>query len=959
MIQTHADDLGHGRPLRPATVGVVGDGDAAWLTALALKEWRPELEVVVIPTREVANPAACISSTPSLLPFLFGWLGVDPLRFMRAVAPTIKLGTCFEWGLQTFASAFADGDVVDAQRHDGRSARYAVSAQLMAAGKGPFARVGGRDIPLVNDVRFGLQLDSARFIAFLAERARTVGVVATTAPLGDIEVEAGAIKRALSADGRVHRYDLWIDCSGAVSLLLGKALGVPRESYATSLPCDMVIAGITAASSAPHTTVGTLDAGWSWHVPLHDGARVGYVYSARFSEPGAALAELTARYPDLSAVHTKRFSPGRHRDCMSGNVVAIGEAYGEVEPLACSPLHMTVAAIMRLIVSLQSGDARRLNTTTAHQWDTLRWYLALHYRFNRRVDSPFWREVHIATDWTGMEPTVRDYLAQGPMSARDSVRDVTRELGVGSAELDVLMLGQGLVPEVLEPKTTLAEWHELMAMRESLVAVALPLAEASSALTDPAVWQGLVHDERSWCRQDAIALQRLCPGRGRSQDALAFWTRELGVPAVLGRDAGRMPDDFPTSPNIDFGKFMKRVPEVVLRPRDQAQLAECLQMCVRRRMPIRVRGAGHSSGGQALADEGAVIDLRWLKRIVAEAQTEERIRVEAGLWWIELCGYLRQSRRRPIVLTDNWRSTVGGTLAVGGFGDTTHREGLQIAGVRELVVMTLDGTRHRVRPGDDLFDWSLAGRGQLGIMTEVVLDTMERGYDLTARVLSWPSLDRFLDDARTITDEGRFDWLRARVTWAANAPVNAAAGHIGDVATEDLDDYVGLVATQGARDELDLYAKSAEAPDERWALASPGVEIVLPVDAKGIAAAHEIALRIQRSTLSRALPRGSSIMVLSTKHRRRFPLAPLPDSDLAMMIAIRPELPVADVPQFLPMLRGFADLALDAGGKVYLMSLEPTRPGWLRAQLGPERHDHLRALKAKWDPEGLLNAGLL
>ena len=70
-------------------------------------------------------------------------------------------------------------------------------------------------------------------------------------------------------------------------------------------------------------------------------------------------------------------------------------------------------------------------------------------------------------------------------------------------------------------------------------------------------------------------------------------------------------------------------------------------------------------------------------------------------------------------------------------------------------------------------------------------------------------------------------------------------------------------------------------------------------------------------------------------------------------------MPVADVPQFLPLLRGFADLALDAGGKVYLMSLEPTRPGWLRAQLGPERHDHLRALKAKWDPEGLLNAGLL
>lgn len=31
----------------------------------------------------------------------------------------------------------------------------------------------------------------------------------------------------------------------------------------------------------------------------------------------------------------------------------------------------------------------------------------------------------------------------------------------------------------------------------------------------------------------------------------------------------------------------------------------------------------------------------------------------------------------------------------------------------------------------------------------------------------------------------------------------------------------------------------------------------------------------------------------------------------------------------------------------------------LRTQLGPARHDHLTALEAKWDPEGLLNAGLL
>ena len=974
MIRTKEDEASNSRPLRPSHVGIVGDGVAGHLTALALKEWRPELEIVLIASPDAGStlarldrrvaPAAGLSTSPSLLPFLFGYLGIDAARFVREVEPTLKLGTRYEWGIASpsyFNDAFAGGDLVDAQTHDGNTLRYTFASQLMSAGKAPFAQVGGRVIPLLQDMCFAWHLDEARLLSFLRGRARDVGVGRITTPLSDIEVVDGAIRRGLTRDGRVFGYDLWIDCTGARSQLLGGALGVPFELDSSA--CDTLITATVEGVAPDHacaTTVTTLDAGWAWHVPLRNRAHVGYLYSSRFTTPEAATAELVERFPGARDLQAAPFVAGRYRDAMSGNVIAIGEAFSTTEPLTSTSLQVTTSAIFRLIELLADGgqSVRKANAQWAAEHDWLRSFHALQCRFNRQLDTPFWREVHMTSDWSALEITVRDYLADGLLSQRASALPHALAAGVEARDVDLMLLGQGVVPPRLTPATTAAEWDELMSMRAAVVACALPEREVWPLLSAPELWLDLVHDPRSWVQRDAMQLHRDYPSRGRSQEALAFWTRELGVPSVLGRDAARMPDDFPTSPNIDFGKFLKKVPEVVLRPRDQAQLAECLQMCARRRISMHVRGAGHSSGGQTLADEGAVIDLRWLKRIIAEDQSEHRIRIESGLWWLELCGHLRAQGRRPLVLTDNWRSTIGGTLAVGGFGDASHREGLQIAGVRELMVMTVDGTRHRVHPGDDLFDWSLAGRGQLGIITEVVLETSERGYDLQARVLGWPSLERFVEDARKIVAEGRFEWLRARLSWSPGAPIGAAAGHFGAGAMRE-QDFVGLVANQGQSDTLDLYEKSAESPDARWSLACPGVEVILPVDAAGIAAVHEITRRISGSELAQYLPRGSSIMALSGRDALRFPMAPLPTHDLVMMLAIRPEVPSAEVPRFLPLLRGIADLALDAGGKIYLMGLEPTRPGWLETQLGHDRYQRIKALKAKWDPDHLLNPGLV
>lgn len=967
-----ADQLSDSRPFRPATVGVVGDGVEGLLAALALKEWRPELAVSIVPVPDPAPRSPALASTPPLVAFLTGFLGLDPLVIDRVARPTLSLGTRFEWGETPdagFNQAFARGDIADAQAHDGHLRRYTVASQLMNAERLPFVRLGGRTMPLVKDTPFSWSFERALLEELLRERARAVGITRVSAPLTDVEAREGdRIERALTADGSVLRFDLWVDASGPDALLVGRALDVPWHGFESSLPTDGAIYATreNGGDPRPYTRIATLAHGFSITIAQRTHDVLGYVYGAAFVDEAGARRELEARYPDLAFATAERFRPGRRAAFARGNVVAIGDSFARVDPLASRGLQMTLHAILELIELCQSGghDLAQAELRLAERWDHLRWYEALLYRFNRRVDSPFWRHAHLTIDWSGLESTVRDFLEHGPLSNRrpgghgEAAADAElAELAtVGPDAIDLALLGQGVSPRVLAPRTGARDWQELMAMREAMVAHALPQRECWRELAARDTWLGVIDDPTSWCHALTTALTRRWPTRGRSQAALTSLARELGVPALSRREAARMADEFPASPNIDFGKFIKRVPELVLRPKDQGQLSECLHLCVARNLPMRIRAAGHSSGGQTLADEGAVIDLRWLKRIIAD--DGQRVRVESGLWWLELCTHLRTSGRRPPILIDNWRTSVGGTLAVGGFGDTSHRDGLQIASVRELVLMTLDGTRQRVRPGDDLFDWSLAGCGQLGVITEVVLDTVTRGYDLDARVLAWPSLERFLDDMRLVVHERRFDWLRARLTWAPGVPVAAAAGHTSDGATR-AHDFTGLGASLGARDTVDLFAKSVEPPDPRWAFASPGVEVILPVDPIGIAGAHAIARRVVEIGLAPYLPNGSSIMVLPGGDALRFPMAPLPPSELAMMVAIRPELPLSEVPRFLPALRAITDLALEHGGRIYIMGLAPTRPDWLQVQLGQERYQRLVALKRKWDPDGLLNPGLL
>src|SRR5205814_5969658 len=137
--------------------------------------------------------------------------------------------------------------------------------------------------------------------------------------------------------GAVLDADLFVDASGFRAQLLGKTLKEPFYSYKDSLFCDKAVVGgwkREAEPIKPYTTAETMDAGWCWQIEHEHHINRGYVYSSSFISDEAALAEFLRKNPKVAIQpRVVRFRTGRYQRTWIGNVVAVGNATGFVEPL--------------------------------------------------------------------------------------------------------------------------------------------------------------------------------------------------------------------------------------------------------------------------------------------------------------------------------------------------------------------------------------------------------------------------------------------------------------------------------------------------------------------------------------------------------------------------------------------------------------------------------------------------
>jgi tryptophan halogenase len=173
-----------------------------------------------------------------------------------------------------------------------------------------------------------------------------------------------------------------------------------------------------------------------------------------------------------------KFRSGHYPESWTGNVVAIGNSAGFVEPLEATALFVIANACRALVFALKDSECdppltmrESYNRIVTRMWEEIRDFLAVHYRFNTRLDTPFWQHCRAATPLHNAERIVAYYEENGPSTVFASEL-LTPETSIFQLEgFYALLLGQK-VPHRRIRKATAEEQQTLEALRKANLAEA-------------------------------------------------------------------------------------------------------------------------------------------------------------------------------------------------------------------------------------------------------------------------------------------------------------------------------------------------------------------------------------------------------------------------------------------------------------------------------------------------------
>ncbi|WP_111979912.1 tryptophan halogenase family protein [Algibacillus agarilyticus] len=203
--------------------------------------------------------------------------------------------------------------------------------------------------------------------------------------------------------------DLFIDCTGFSSLLLGQHLNVKFVSCKDSLFTDKAIAVQVPypdenSEIQSHTLSTAQAAGWVWDIGLSSRRGVGHVYSSQHMSADHAHQALlnyltpSVNNPDALNFREISFDAGHREKFWHKNCVAIGLSAGFLEPLEASALLLIEISAQMVADQLPANRvamdivAKRYNKTFIYRWQRIIDFLKLHYTLSQRTDNSFWQD---------------------------------------------------------------------------------------------------------------------------------------------------------------------------------------------------------------------------------------------------------------------------------------------------------------------------------------------------------------------------------------------------------------------------------------------------------------------------------------------------------------------------------------------------------------------------------------
>ena len=406
---------------------IVGGGTAGWLTAASLAKafgtGRPGApSITVLESPEIGIIGVGEGTFPTIRQTLKN-LGIEEALFMRESHATFKQGIRFDdWEVTPTDGRHSHYFHPFEPPYWGREELNLTPYWLLQdkATRKPFAqavtfqkriadaRMGPKRIHqggYAGPLNYAYHFDATRFAACLAKHARGLGVSHLEGNLTDVVLDdSGAISRIVTAEHGDMTADLYIDCTGFRSELLGKALGVPFQPIKEVLFTDRAVAMQVPDEGrddpiASYTISTAHEAGWTWDIALDGRRGVGYVYSSDHSSDDRAEEVLRAYIgPRAEGLNARRirFQAGYRTRHWVKNCVGVGLSAGFLEPLESTGVVLIESAINKIIEFFPhdgaiDASAASFNEMMVARYKTIIGFIKLHYCLSRR-EEPFWRD---------------------------------------------------------------------------------------------------------------------------------------------------------------------------------------------------------------------------------------------------------------------------------------------------------------------------------------------------------------------------------------------------------------------------------------------------------------------------------------------------------------------------------------------------------------------------------------
>ncbi|MER6155743.1 FAD-binding protein [Streptomyces sp. NPDC001868] len=210
----------------------------------------------------------------------------------------------------------------------------------------------------------------------------------------------------------------------------------------------------------------------------------------------------------------------------------------------------------------------------------------------------------------------------------------------------------------------------------------------------------------------------------------------------------------------DQGNIVFQRPCAVLRPGSVQDIRKMVGFCADHDIEVAAAGAHHAMFGQPLVSGGLVIEMR--SRNTIHSIGPDGADVDAGVLWKDLIEAAYQQGLTPASITSYTRTTVGGTLSMGGIGMmSAYRAGAQVDHARQLQVVTGDGRMKwcSATQNSDLFEAALGGLGQCGVITRATVDLVPAKQLARTYRIGYTDIPTFFRDIRILANRGEFDSL--------------------------------------------------------------------------------------------------------------------------------------------------------------------------------------------------------